>query len=52
MKRYTADLHIRIEVEAPAEDDALELVEDTFGLGDLGEGIRVTEYELRELSHD
>lgn len=49
MNTYMVSVYLQVEVEAFAEDDALEAVHDCFGEGDAC-GLKVIDYEV--VDHD
>lgn len=42
MNTYTALVVLEVEIEAPDQNDAEEMIDDHFGLGAGGEGLNVT----------
>lgn len=50
MDTYTALVVLEVEIEAPSQNDAEEMIDDHFGLGAGGEGVNVTaiKYALSE----
>lgn len=43
MKKFTYRVALTVEVEAFDEEDAWEAIQDTFGVGDQGSGLTVTD---------
>lgn len=46
METYNARIILNVTVEAPNVEDAMEMIDDHFGLGSCGEGVTVDNIEL------
>lgn len=45
MNKYQYEITLKVEVEAFDESDAWGALQDTFGIGDSGPGVKVTDFE-------